>query len=110
MDFYPINGAENFFLAAYDWYKLFVEAGDIRFLRNYVKHGEIVIDIGVNVGFFSKRSAKWVSCGGSVIAVEPETLNFRQLLRNLKKSGVISSVKAFQGVAAEERRLSETVG
>ncbi|MBI3798166.1 MAG: FkbM family methyltransferase [Deltaproteobacteria bacterium] len=67
-----------------------------------MKPGEVVIDIGANVGFFTKRFARWVSNGGVVIAVEPETSNFRQLLRNLDKSGTAAVVRTVQGVAAEQ--------
>jgi len=67
-----------------------------------VKPGEVVIDIGANVGFFTKRFAQWVSDGGFVIAVEPETSNFSLLLRNLDKSGTTAVVKTVQGVAAEQ--------
>ena len=92
----------SLFLTANDWYKLFVEAGEIQSLQGFVKPGEIVIDIGANVGSFTKRFARWVSDDGFVIAIEPETFNFRQLRHNLEKAGTASVVKAFQGVAAEE--------
>jgi len=94
--------SRSLFLTTYDWYKLFVEAGNIQSLRRYVKPGEVVIDIGANVGFFTKRFARWVSDGGFVIAVEPETSNFRQLRRNLDKSGTAAVVRTVQGVAAEQ--------
>ncbi|MFC1818824.1 FkbM family methyltransferase [Thermodesulfobacteriota bacterium] len=89
------------FYVLYDWYKLFIEAGDIRFLKNYVKPGGVVIDIGANVGFFTKRFAQWVSDGGFVIALEPEKSNLHQLKKNLDKSGAIDVVKIVKGVAAE---------
>lgn len=92
----------SLFLTTYNWYKLFVEAGDIQSLRSYVKPGEVVIDIGANVGFFTKRFARWVSGDGFVIAVEPETFNFHQLLRNLDNSGAAAAVRPVQGVAAEQ--------
>ena len=92
----------SIFLTIYNWYKILVEAGEIKSLQSYIKPGETVIDIGANVGFFTKRFAKWVHGGGFVIAVEPETTNFRQLLKNLNKAGTASLVKTFQGVAAEE--------
>lgn len=90
------------FLTTYNWYKVLVEAGEIKSLQAYVKPGEVVIDIGANVGFFTKRFAEWVSGDGFVIAVEPETFNFHQLLKNLKKSGTDALVRTFQGVAAEK--------
>jgi FkbM family methyltransferase len=92
----------SLFLTAYNWYKLFIETGDIQSLRSYVKPGEVVIDVGANVGFFTKRFARWVSDGGFVIAVEPEESNFRQLLRNLDNSGTAPVVRTVQGVVAEQ--------
>lgn len=89
------------FLTSYNLYKLALEAGDVKYLQNHVKPGEVVIDIGANVGFFTKRFAKWVNDGGFVIAVEPEPVNFRDLLKNLKRNGTTDLVKTFQGVAAE---------
>lgn len=90
------------FLTTYNWYKVLVEAGEIKSLQTYIKPGEVVIDIGANVGFFTKRFAKWVNNDGFVIAVEPETANFRQLLKNLDKAGTDDLVRTFKGVAAEE--------
>jgi FkbM family methyltransferase len=91
------------FYTAYEWYKVFLEAGDVNSLKSYVKPGGVVIDIGANVGFFTKRFAKWVSDTGYVIALEPESLNFQQLVKNLvkEKTGTVDKVRAIQGVAAE---------
>ena len=92
----------SIFLTTYNWYKVLVEAGEIKSLQNYVKAGEVVIDIGANVGFFTKRFAKWVSGNGFVIAVEPEDANFKELLKNLNKTGTTELVRTFKGVAAEK--------
>ena len=46
------------FLSAYNLYKLMLEAGDVKSLQNYVKPGEVVIDIGANIGFFYKTLRK----------------------------------------------------
>lgn len=95
----------SLFFTTYNFYKLFIEAQEIQYLQNYVKPGEVVIDIGANVGFFTKRFARWVSDGGFVIAVEPETSNFHQLQRNLERSGTSAVARAFKGVAAEHPGL-----
>jgi FkbM family methyltransferase len=92
----------SIFLTTYNWYKVLIEAGEVKSLQSYIKPGEVAIDIGANVGFFTTRFAKWVSDGGFVIAVEPETANFEQLLKNLNKNRTTELVKTFQGVAAEE--------
>jgi FkbM family methyltransferase len=100
--FLSSSWGRSLFFTAYNWYKLLIEARDIQFLRTFVKPGEIVIDVGANVGFFTKRFANWVSNGGFVIAVEPEESNFRQLQRNLYKSDTAPVVKTVQGVMAEQ--------
>lgn len=64
------------FTHAYDLYKVVWEAGPIYKLRSLVVPGTWIIDVGANVGFFTKRFASWVSCGGSVLALEPERVNF----------------------------------
>ena len=92
----------SLFYTAYDLYKSFLEAGDIRPLRRFVVPGGVVIDIGANVGFFTKRFAMWVSDGGFVMAVEPEAYNVKQLMRTLEKSDTTRVVRVFQGVAAEQ--------
>jgi FkbM family methyltransferase len=89
------------FLAAYNCYKLFVEARNVHALKSYVRPHEVVIDIGANVGFFTKRFARWVSGGGFVIAIEPETTNFERLKRSLETAGVASVTRTVQAVVAE---------
>ncbi|MBT3294329.1 MAG: FkbM family methyltransferase [Verrucomicrobia bacterium] len=95
------RAGRRLFAGAYNLYKLLLEACEIRFLRAYVKPGEVVVDVGANVGFFTRRFAQWVSDGGFVIAIEPEETNFRNLLRNLDRYHLAAAVRPFQGVAAE---------
>ena len=57
------------FEASYGFYKDRLEAGPILMLRPYVRPGSWVIDVGANIGFFTRRFASWVSQGGKVIAV-----------------------------------------
>jgi FkbM family methyltransferase len=80
------------FVAVYNVYKRFVEAGDIAFLAQYVAPGSLVIDVGANVGYFSRKFAKWVGPHGRVIAVEPEELNFQSLQRSLQRDGATNVI------------------
>jgi hypothetical protein len=86
----------SLFYTAYELYKSFLEAGDIRPLRRFVVPGCVVLDIGANVGFFTKSFAMWVSGGGFVIAVEPEAYNVKQLVRTLEKSHLTRVVRVYQ--------------
>ena len=64
---------------SYDLYKDRFEAGPVDALRQFIKPGTTVIDVGANIGFFSRRFARWVGPGGRVIAIEPEPANFAGL-------------------------------
>src|SRR5258708_40379671 len=56
------------FASAYDLYKSRWEAAEIMALRKFVDPGTAIIDVGANIGFFTRRFAEWVRPGGIVIA------------------------------------------
>jgi len=53
-----------------------------------VKPGDVVYDIGANVGFYTVPLAKAVGPQGKVIAFEPERTSYNHLQENLKLNGV----------------------
>jgi len=55
---------------------------EISLMRLYVKPGENVLDIGANIGFYTKILSKLVGNKGQVFSFEPDSLNFRHLQRN----------------------------
>jgi len=50
-----------------------------------LKDGQIFIDIGSYVGTWSVWASKQVGSDGKVVAVEPDPINFKMLLINIKK-------------------------
>lgn len=66
------------FLSAYSTYKTLWEA-DISYLRRFIDRDSWIIDVGANVGFFTRQFSQWVSGEGRVLAVEPEAANFAAL-------------------------------
>lgn len=94
-----LPGFDRIFLALYAVYKTRLEAGPIERLREYLPSGSIAIDVGANVGFFTRRFARWVG-DGEVIAIEPEQKNFRALCRTLEQDGLSQRVRTLQAVAA----------
>ncbi len=51
-------------------------------LRNIIKPGDVVWDVGANIGYFSVLFAKWVGAHGQVVAFEPHPKNCMYLEEN----------------------------
>jgi FkbM family methyltransferase len=89
------------FERVYDLYKAVLEASSLRHVRDYVRPGSRIVDVGAHVGFFTQRFAAWVGPGGRVIALEPEPVNFGRLARRLRRTGLASRVEAINAAAVE---------
>ncbi|MFH1656592.1 MAG: FkbM family methyltransferase [Candidatus Nealsonbacteria bacterium] len=52
--------------------------------KKIVKKGNVVVDLGANIGYFTLLAAKLVGPSGKVYAFEPEPKNFNYLKDNIK--------------------------
>lgn len=52
--------------------------------KKVVKEGDIVVDLGANIGYFSLLAARLVGNRGKVYAFEPEPVNYSLLLKNIE--------------------------
>ena len=89
------------FERSYAFYKTWVEAGAVDQLRTLILPGSTVVDVGANIGFFTRRFAQWVGPSGHVIALEPETQNFERLKQAVAKDGVAARVETILAAAGE---------
>ena len=48
-----------------------------------ISNGDVVIDVGANIGCFTILASRAVGSTGRVIAIEPDAANFRQLTHNI---------------------------
>jgi FkbM family methyltransferase len=60
------------------------EAREAAFVRDYVRPGDTVLDVGAHVGMFTLLAALEVGEGGAVHAFEPVDDNFEALTRNVR--------------------------
>ena len=60
-------------------FKRWQDATEIALLRSVVRRGDVVVDVGANVGFQTRLLAEAVGPEGRVYAFEPERTNFRRL-------------------------------
>jgi FkbM family methyltransferase len=60
------------------------EPSSVRVLRTAVHPGDVVFDVGANIGFFATLFSRWAGTGGRVFAVEPEPENLSLLRHNLE--------------------------
>jgi len=70
--------------------------------RSIVKEGDVVVDLGANVGYFTLLAAKLVGSKGKVYAFEPEPRNYGYLLKNIQLNGY-DNVVASQKAVADRR-------
>jgi FkbM family methyltransferase len=69
--------------------------------RKIVKEGDVVVDLGANIGYFTLLAAKLVGKKGKVYAFEPEPRNYEFLTRNIQLNGY-DNVVALQKAVADK--------
>lgn len=67
--------------------------------RKTVKEGDVVIDLGANIGYFTLLAAKLVGKKGKVYAFEPEPRNYQYLIRNIQLNGYENVIAVQKAVA-----------
>ena len=79
--------ASDFFISNYIVQQGKYEPTETEFLKNNLKVGQSVLNVGAHVGIFASLISKLVGPTGKVIAIEPSARNFKLLKVNLKRNG-----------------------
>ena len=63
------------------------EPGSMKLMKKFIKRGNVVIDLGANIGIYTLEYAKLVGPNGKVFAFEPEPKIFNLLQKNIQING-----------------------
>ncbi len=74
---------------------------EIELLDQVVKPGDVVLDVGANIGTHVVPFSRMVGDGGCVVAFEPQRLVFQNLCANLALNGICNVVAHEVGVGRE---------
>lgn len=101
--FHPANASSQL------WIDPDERAADFRFLRDYLKPGDRVIDVGANVGETVMTAAVAVGRSGHVVGIEPHPRIFQYLRDNVRLNGVdtVELVNCAVGAAPGEVWMSD---
>jgi len=72
-------------------------------VKQEIKKGDVVIDIGANIGYYTLIFAKLVGDTGKVFAFEPDPTNFELLRKNIEANG-------YKNVMLNQKALSDKEG
>jgi FkbM family methyltransferase len=76
------------------------EAGVQSVLARWVRPGQLVLDVGAHLGFFTLLASRLVGESGRVIALEPDPVMTEHLHANVARNGV-ANVTALQAAVGE---------
>jgi len=79
------------------------EASTSAIFERVVKEGDIIVDLGANIGYFTLLAAKIVGGKGRVYSFEPEPRNYNYLLKNIE-------LNDYKNVVPVQKAVADKVG
>ena len=76
-------------------------------LLSMLRPGDVFVDVGANIGYFSILAASVIGEGGAVFAFEPDPDNFSLLRRNIDLNRQQASIVAVQAALAADAGTGE---
>ncbi|MGZ4090927.1 MAG: FkbM family methyltransferase, partial [Bacteroidia bacterium] len=85
---------------SYKRFKLKNDRDEINLLKELIKPGAHVLDIGANIGFYAIILSDCVGKDGKVYCFEPDKLNFKYLEKNTRKN---KNIKLFNNAVSDHK-------
>jgi len=79
------------------------EKNETNFIKGSINKGDIVIDIGANIGYYTLMFAKLVGDTGKIYSFEPDPRNFLILEKNIRING-------YNNIILEKKAVSNKLG
>jgi len=79
------------------------EKYELSLLKSIIKQGDVIVDIGANLGLYTLTAAKSVGTAGKVYSIEPNPIVFSSLKKNVKENNhqnvvlINKAVSSFSG-------------
>jgi FkbM family methyltransferase len=67
-----------------------------KIMMNFIKPGDVILEAGANIGYYTLLEAKILNGKGKIFAVEPEPKNFTLMKKNIALNGYDKMVEAYQ--------------
>lgn len=104
-----LNLVSYVFLQSYCWHLKLKAHQQVNALAKLVKQGDVCLDIGANLGYFTVPLSRLVSASGKVYAIEPVPL-FRQVLTKNIRRFALDNVEIVPYALGEEDEKKVSLG
>lgn len=84
------------------FFNYFWEREVIRFIRNNLAKGDLFIDVGAHIGFYTIMAGRMIGSSGRVIAIEPNPYTFGALTTNIRLNR-LNNVTVLNVAASDKR-------
>lgn len=103
--FFPISSVEPP-VGLVTGLKYAFEEATTSIFKQFLKKGDIVIDIGAHVGYYTLIAARRVGPTGKVYAFEPDPTNYAILQKNIKLNGYHNIIPVRKAIADRTAQMS----
>ena len=79
------------------------ESRTTEMFRKVVKKGDVVVDIGANMGYFTLLASRLVGREGKIYAFEPEPVNYGLLVKNI-------GINGYKNIVPVQKAVSDRTG
>lgn len=94
-----LDEKDSLFLSVYGYH----EKTETEIVKNEIKEGDVIIDVGANIGYYTLLFAKLAGKTGRVFAFEAESSNFEILEKNVHENN-------FTNIVLEQKAVSDKSG